>query len=149
VTEADPTKTGRKPNGRFGPGNRGNPNGRPAGSRNKASLLLAELIDNEGEGIVRAMIEAAKGGDTSAGRCLVDRLVPPRKDRPIRFALPPLETAADAPRAVAAIVQAVAAGELSAAEAGDLAGLVGRFSQVIEVTEIETRLRAIEERVNR
>ena len=143
----DAAKTAPKQRGRpFQKGQSGNPNGRPAGSRNKASLLLAELIDGEGEDIVRAMIDAAKAGDVAAGRCLMDRLVPPRKDRPVLFNLPLLETTADAPKALAAITVAVASGELTASEAADLSKLVADFVKTIEATEIEARLRALEER---
>ena len=38
-------------------------------------LLLADLIDGEGEAIVRALVTAATSGDVSAGRALLDRLV--------------------------------------------------------------------------
>lgn len=143
----DPSKSGRKPDGRFGPGNRANPAGRPTGSRNKASLLLGELIDNEGEGIVRAMIKAATEGDVSAGRALLDRLVPPRRERPVRFILPPLVTASDAPRAVAAIVAAVASGDLTASEAADLSKLVADFVKAIEASDLAVRLSAIEKQL--
>src|SRR4051794_39816321 len=88
MTEQQPANSGGKQRGRFQPGQSGNPLGRPDGSRNKATLLLADLIDGEGEDIVRA---------------LLDRLVPPRKDRPVAFALPALHTAADAAQAMAAL----------------------------------------------
>ena len=142
-----PDNSGSKQDTRFKPGQSGNPAGRPAGSRNRASLLLAELIDGEGEGIVRAMIRAANEGDVSAGRALLDRLVPPRKDRPVRFALPPLTSASDAPGAMAAIVQAVADGDLTAPEAADMAGLVERFIKAIEASDLAVRLAAIEKQL--
>ena len=40
------SKVGRKPDGRFAPRNRANPHGRPAGSRNKATIAL-EKPDEE------------------------------------------------------------------------------------------------------
>ena len=144
VVQSD--KTAGKQGHRFKPGQSGNPHGRPAGSRNKASLLLAELIDNEGEGIVRAMVRAANNGDVSAGRALLDRLVPPRKERSIRFALPPLETASDAPKAIGTIVSAVASGDLTTSEANDLAGLVDKFVRSVEANILEARIAALEKR---
>src|SRR3954465_3081685 len=62
MTEQQPTNSGGKQGGRFPPGQSGNPLGRPAGSCNKATLLLADLIDGEGEDIVRALVTAAKAG---------------------------------------------------------------------------------------
>ena len=150
MTDEQPSKNvpkteGKGPDGKFSPGNRLG-RGRPAGSRNKASLLLAELIDNEGECIVRAMVEAAKGGDVSAGRALLDRLVSPRRDRHVRFVLPALASASDAPKALAAITAAVAEGELTTSEAADLAALVEKFTKAVEVAELEARISALEER---
>src|SRR4051794_30686593 len=107
----------------FGPGNAG----RPKGARNRATLALETLLDGEGEEILRKGIEMAKAGDTTAMRLCLERLVPPRKDRPITLALPNLETAADAVKATSAIVAAVASGELTPSEAGDLSRLVDGF----------------------
>ena len=141
-----PAKTAPKQDTRFKPGQSGNPAGRKQGSRNKASLLLAELIDGQGEAVVNAMIKAAVEGDTSAGRCLLDRLVPPRRDRAVQFALPALASASDAPKALAAITAAVAEGELTTSEAADLAALVEKFTKAVEVAELEARISALEER---
>jgi hypothetical protein len=46
----------------------GNPNGRKAGSRNKATLLLEALLDGEAEAVTRTVIEKAKAGDMGAAR---------------------------------------------------------------------------------
>jgi hypothetical protein len=45
-----PAKTDKKQGSQFKPGQSGNPNGRPNGSRNKATLALEALLDDEGEG---------------------------------------------------------------------------------------------------
>jgi hypothetical protein len=58
-----PTKNGDKSaETRFRQGNPGGP-GRPAGSRNKATLALDKIADDAGEDILNAMVAAAKGGD--------------------------------------------------------------------------------------
>jgi hypothetical protein len=145
MTEQQPANSGGKQGGRFQPGQSGNPLGRPAGSRNTATLLLADLIDGEGEDIVRALVTAAKAGDVSAGRTLLDRLVPPRKDRPVAFALPTLHTAADAVQAMAALTAAVASGALTPSEATELARLVEAFTKALEAADFETRLAALEQ----
>jgi hypothetical protein len=140
----EPAKTGGKHRTRFKPGQSGNPNGRPAGSRNKASLALDELLDGEAENITRKAIERAKAGDGPALRLCMDRLAPPRRDRHIAFALPTLETAADAKNAAAAIVRAVADGELTPSEAAELSKLLDNFTRILEATDFETRLEALE-----
>ena len=107
--------------------------------------MLADLIDGEGEAIVRTLVTAAKSGDVSAGRALLDRLVPPRKDRPVAFALPALQTAADAAKAMAALTAAVASGTLTPSEATELARLVAAFTKALEAADFETRLAALEQ----
>jgi hypothetical protein len=86
------------------PGKSGNPAGRPKGSRNKTTLAVEALLDREAEDLTRKAIELAKGGDLVALRLCLDRICPPRKESPVSFVLPPLNTAADAKQASAAIL---------------------------------------------
>ncbi|WP_246776640.1 DUF5681 domain-containing protein [Microvirga sp. VF16] len=121
----------------------GNP-GRPKGSRNKATLALEALLDGEAEALTRKAVEMALDGDTTAMRLVMDRIMPPRKDRPVMFALPKLETPADAVKASAALVEAVASGDLTPSEAEDLSRLVDRFIRAVEATDILERLESLE-----
>ncbi|WP_404286452.1 hypothetical protein ACD578_15870 [Microvirga sp. RSM25] len=124
----------------FEPGN----SGRPQGSRNKTTLALEALLDGEAEEITRKVIELAKDGESMALKMAMDRILPPRRDRPVNFALPKLETPADAIRAAAAIAAAVAAGELTPMEAGEMAKLVESFTRAFEVHDIDKRLSQLE-----
>ena len=90
---------GRDPGGRFQPGNPG----RPKGARHKATLAAEALLDGEAEGLTRKAVEAALGGDMAALRLCLDRIVPPRRERPINFRIPPLKSAEDAARRVRAL----------------------------------------------
>ena len=65
----------------------------------------------------------------------------------MHFTLPPLQSAADAAGAVAAITAAAAAGEITPGEAAELAKLVDTFVRAIEVHEFEQRLRELENKV--
>jgi hypothetical protein len=62
---------------RFKPGQSGNPNGRPQGSRSKVCVALDALAEGEAEEIVKAMIEQAKEGDGQSGRVILERIWPP------------------------------------------------------------------------
>lgn len=84
----------RNSKGQFPKGASGNPAGRPQHSRNKATLLMEELFEGEAEQLTRKLIELASGGDILALRLCMDRLLSPRKDRPIHFSLPPIESPA-------------------------------------------------------
>jgi hypothetical protein len=80
----------------FQKGHSGNPQGRPPGARNTATMMAEQLLDGEAEAITRKAIELAKQGDLTALRLCLDRLVPPRRDRPVNFALPAMSSAEDA-----------------------------------------------------
>src|SRR5918997_104236 len=73
----------------------GNP-GRPKGARNKATLAAEALLDGEAEALTRKAVEMALSGDATAMRLCLERIAPPRKDRPVSFAMP--ETLPKQPR---------------------------------------------------
>jgi hypothetical protein len=131
---------GRGPGKPFPPGNPG----RPKGARHKATLAAEALLDGDAEGLTRKCVEMALGGDSTALRLAMERIVPPRRERPVNFEIPPLKSAEDAAVAMAAITEAVAAGELLLGEAESASALVERFVRTIEAGEFEKRLRALE-----
>jgi hypothetical protein len=129
---------------RFQKGQSGNPSGRPPGARNKATLIAEALLQDEAAELTRAAIARAKAGDPAALRMCLDRLAPPSRHRTIEFQLPPLTNAQDAVGALAAIATAVASGELTPSEAGDLSKLIDGFSRLREGTIIERQLAMLE-----
>src|SRR3954471_18470300 len=138
-------KTAGEQRGRpFKPGQSGNPPGRPQGSRYKTTLAMDALLEGEAETITRKAIELAKEGDTVALRLCLDRLAPARKDRPVAFALPAIESAADVVKASAALLRGVASGDLTPSEAAELGKLVEAHVRAIEATELQARLERLE-----
>ena len=132
--------TGRKPDGTFGPGNPG----KPKGARHKATLAALELLDGEAEALSRKAVELALEGDTTALRLCLERIAPPRKDRPVSFSLPEMNEPRDALACINRIVQAVAAGDLTPAEGSHLAGLVEAFRKTAEIEDLEKRIARLE-----
>jgi hypothetical protein len=143
----DPETTGAKQDTRFQPGQSGNPEGRPKGSRNRATLALESLLDGEAEALTRKAIELALGGDMTALRLCLDRILPARKDRPVTFEMPAIENAADAKMASAALLAAVSAGNLTPSEAAEVGKLIDAYLKAIEVTEVLARLEKLEQRL--
>jgi Family of unknown function (DUF5681) len=129
---------------KFEPGQSGNPAGKPRGARNKTTVAMEALLDGEAEIITKKAIELAKAGDGLALRLCIERIFPPRKDRPVEFDLPELKTASDAVAAHGAIVAAVSKGELTPSEASDIGQLVGNFARAFEISELEERIRRLE-----
>jgi hypothetical protein len=138
---------GDKPRGRpFEPGTSGNPNGRPKGSRNKTTTAVEVLLDGEADVLTRKAVERALRGDPMALRLCLERLLPPRRDRPVAFDLPEIATASDAVKASSAILAACAAGSLTPGEATVVMGLTKSHVRTLETVELEARLTALERR---
>ena len=93
-------KTGRNADGTFGPGNPG----KPKGTRHKATQAALTLLDGEAEGLTRKAVEVALDGDTTALRLCLERIAPPRKDAPVTFDLPSMQSAADAAQNVGIVL---------------------------------------------
>jgi hypothetical protein len=142
-----PENTGQKQAGRFQKGKSGNPEGKPRGARNKTTLEA--LLDGEAEAITRKAIEKAKEGDPTALRMCLDRLLPPRKDRPVSFKLPSIKTAADAIAANGALVAAVAAGNITPSEAVELSKLIEAYVKSLEVGDLAERITNLERTLSR
>jgi hypothetical protein len=130
----------------FAKGVSGNPAGKRPGTRNRATVAAEALLDGEAEALTRKAIEMAKQGDITALRLCLDRVVAPRRERPVQFRLPALRSAADAAGAMAAIADAVANADLTASEAAELSKVVESFARIVEVTDFDERLRALEMR---
>ena len=102
----------------FKPGQSGNPAGRPRGSRNKRTVATEKLLGPNGEEFAQLAIELAKMGHPVAMRVCLDWILP-RERRPA-FRLPPVRTAKDRLDAMNLLLQGVAAGELTPAQASRL-----------------------------
>lgn len=128
---------------KFKPGQSGNPGGRPKGALDRRSTFR-NLIADEAEALIKKVVEMAKAGDMAALRVCVDRILPPVKETPLRCKLPPITKPEDCKVAQAAILAAVADGEMLPSEGQVLSGLVEQQRRTFETTEIAARLDAIE-----
>jgi hypothetical protein len=86
----------------------------------------------------------ALGGNEAALRLCLDRLIAPRRERSVRFRLPPLQNAGDIMAAMIAVTEAVADGTLSPGEAYALSQTVDTFLRAIDAREVEERLQRLE-----
>src|SRR4051812_7616837 len=126
-------------------GQSGNPAGRPPGSRNLASLAAESLLEGESELLTRKAVERALEGSDLALKLCLDRILAPRRERTVNFALPPIESPADLGAALGAVTAAVAEGALTPGEACDLSQVAATFIKAIETADFERRLQAIEQ----
>jgi len=139
--------TGHQRRGRGTPfvkGQSGNPAGKPKGARSAVTLAAEALLDGEAESLTRKAIDMALGGDATAMRLCLERIIPARKSRKVAFDLPAVNATADLVPAFSAVVGAMAAGDLAPDEAMTIAGVLEMKRKAIETVEIERRLAALE-----
>lgn len=130
----------RKSDGTFAPGNPG----KPKGARHKATQAIEAMLKGQQQALTQAAIDKALEGDVTALRLCLERIAPARKDAPVSFALPDIETAEDAANAARAILRAIADGDVTPLEASTVMAVVEQFRRTLETTELERRLAALE-----
>lgn len=132
----------------FPKGRSPNPGGRPkvAGhvrdlAREHTAVAVATLV------YVMQSPKSPAAARVAACNALLDRgYGRPGPTTTVSFRLPELNSASDACNAMAAIVQAMARGELMPVEAAELSRLVEAYVKAIECTDFDRRLQALEER---
>jgi hypothetical protein len=148
MAKSGETTAGQQQRGRpFPKGASGNPAGRPPGARHKTTIMLEQLMVDDAERVTKRVVQAALQGNMQAAKLILDRAVPPRKDRAVTIDLPALATAADVVSATARIIAAVSAGALTPDEGTALAGLVELHRRAIETGDHEQRLASVEARL--
>jgi hypothetical protein len=119
----------------FEKGRSGNPAGRRRGSRNRATLAAAVLLEGESEALTRKAVELALAGDPVALRLCIERILPVCRERAVRLALPPIESAEDVSAAMNAVISALARGALTPGESERIAIAVETFARAIDTTK--------------
>ena len=124
-----------------------NPVGRPAGSKNKRTLIreaLAETFDDGEQGFWLSVATMAKGGDTQAMAMLANRLVPALKPASDCVTLPgPLNgTSADMARQ---LMQMAGRGEIAPSTAQELISTLADCIKIETGDELLKRIEKLEE----
>lgn len=129
--------------GRWPAGTSGNPQGRPPGRPDRRQRLR-NLIDTHSEELVGIAVQAARAGDMQALGLLLQRALPPARPegQPVRFPRPTGSSPAEWARAILA---AVADGVLPPDVGKNLIDAIGMVSTIEVNTELEQRVRALEE----
>jgi hypothetical protein len=112
--------------------------GRPRGSKNRKTLMAEKLLSKDVKAITEVVSAAAKAGDITAAKLVLERLLPPPKSRStlIKFPMPQIRTHDDAVAALGAVVEAVAQGLLTIDEGNHMGALTARLDNMIETSEL-------------
>ena len=119
----------------FEKGRSGNLAGRRRGSRNRATLAAAVLLEGESEALTRKAVELGLAGDPVALRLCIERILRVCRERAVRLALPAIEGASDVSTVANAVTSALARGALTPGEAERIAIVVETFARAIDTTK--------------
>ena len=117
--------------------------GRPPGSRNKKTLLIEELLDENSESLLHKALDLAQQGNVPMLRLLLDRVLPRSKDAPVRIGPLPMDTPAEVVQAQAKLMRELVLGKLTPNQAEQIFSLMGRYRQLLEFQNIGQRIRAV------
>ena len=132
---------GKKPPGRWKPGESGNPKGRTPGTGEVAAIraAIAERVPE----LLSAMMTRALEGDVGAARLLLERAIAPLKgiEQAVELQLPDDGTLT---AKATAVLSAAAAGDLAPGQAAQLIAALGTLAKIHEVDELAARITALE-----
>ena len=104
----------------------------------------AALLESAGLALTRTVIEKALDGDVPALRLCLERLAPPTRDRPIVLPIRAAPSVVETAGMMAEVVAAMASGTITPGQAASAAGVIDTHRRVLELTEIDARLTALE-----
>ena len=118
--------------------------GRPPGLRNKTSQLLDTIAGEGTEKVIRTVQEKAEKGDMYAAALMLARTWPRRRGRPVQLDLPSAADTGGLVAAQAAVIAAMAKGDISPDEAASVASVLETQRRSIETHDHERRIRELE-----
>jgi hypothetical protein len=107
-------------------------------------MLAEKLMQDDVPEVVRAVVTAARSGDMTAAKLVLDRIAPVRRGNPVALKIPPVNSPADLVSALANITDAVSRGELTPDEGQAVAAILEQHRRAIETVELEERLSRLE-----
>ncbi len=113
--------------------------GKPGPSKSPIGRQVRAMLDArciaEAEGIIDAVIDAAKAGDIPAAQTLLNRIYPPRRGCLITFEQFSVKSPQDIRAAYEHYENLAASGKISTDELGQLTALVERKAKAFELIE--------------
>jgi hypothetical protein len=106
----------------------------------RASRLVQEQLNRRAGALIGRALDLAESGDVAALRLCLERILPPRKERPVSLNLPAVRSAADAEQLMGAIIEAMASGDVTPSQAAQMARPIDTFVRTVVTAGIERDL---------
>ena len=130
---------------KFEKGQSGNPKGRPKGVVDRRSRYLA-LFEQHMPDVVDQVVSAAVGGDMTACKILLDKILPSVRSMAPVMSLP--RSGKSATERSSAVIEAMLNGSLAPDQAATAISVLVDHARLCEHTELEARLATLEKRNN-
>jgi hypothetical protein len=109
---------------------------------------MESLLQGQAEQLVQKTVELALAGDITALRLCLERLIPPRKDRPINLSLPAIENVQHISLAMTRVSTAIGEGEITPMEGEVLSNVLAAHKAVLLTGDLERRVDELEQRMS-
>ena len=126
---------------KFKKGQSGNPKGRPKGVVDRRSRFLA-LIEQHIPDVVNQVVSAALGGDMTACKILMDKVLPSVRSMTPVISLP--QSGESTTEQSSAVIEAMLGGSLAPDQAAIVISVLVDHVRLCEYTELEARLETLE-----
>ena len=123
----------------------GNPRGRTKGSRDRRTLYREGLAKHVPE-LVRLLLAAARAGEVSAARALLEQALP--RTKPRAEVVPVDLGEGRLTERVEQVLRHLAEGALNVEEAVSLIGSLATMTRIVEAEALEQRIAALERQVS-
>jgi len=128
---------------KFKPGESGNPDGRPIGSKDKRTQYR-ELFEPHADALIQKVINLALDGDTTCLKMCIDRLVSPFRAKNATITLDDIEGTLT--EKGEKIINAMGKGKISPSDTSSMLSALAAQARIIEIEELEKRISDLEAR---
>ncbi len=125
----------------FKPGESGNPDGRPKGSKDKRTELR-NLLEPHAEDLINKAVELAKGGDTTALKMCLDRLVSPIRAKDEKIIIEGL--GGKLSEQGQTVIETMGRGDIAPSDATAVLQALAAQARIIEMDDLEKRIERLE-----
>jgi len=126
---------------KFQPGESGNPDGRPKGSKDKRTQYR-ELFEPHADDLIQKVIDMAIAGDTTCLKMCIDRLVSPIRAKNATVTLDDIEGTLT--EKGEKIIAAMGNGEVTPSDASSMLSALAAQARIIEIDDLEQRIKRLE-----